>query len=111
MKRVKGKWEPATVVAINQDGPCSYIVKTSEGSYQQNRRHLKPTPNNLNKGQCYQADQSCDGWLDNWLEDTSTINEIPAGLGSNPSPLSQLPDHRGQFKNHQGTLTQTIELR
>ena len=28
MMRAKEKWEPATVVAICQDKPCSYIVNT-----------------------------------------------------------------------------------
>ena len=93
MMRAKGKWEPATVIAFSQDGPRSYIVKTPGGSYRRNRHHLKPTPNNLNSGQCYQADQSCN----DWLEDTSIIDEsdatrieIPAGQGSGPSPPPQL---------------------
>ena len=93
MRRAKGKWEPATVVAFSQDGPRSYIVKTPGGSYRRNRHHLKPTSNNLNSGQYYQADQSCN----DWLEDTSIIDEsdatdieIPASQGSDPSPPSQL---------------------
>ena len=45
MMRAKGKWEPATVIAISQDGPCSYIINTPGGqSYRRNRQHLKPTP-------------------------------------------------------------------
>lgn len=97
MMKAKGKWEPATVIAISQDGPCSYIVKTPGGSYRRNRCHLKPTPNSLNVGQRYQADQSCD----DWLEDASTIDEtdtaeigLSVGRDSNPSPPSQL--HRSQ---------------
>ena len=60
----------------------------------------------------YQADQSCD----DWLEDASTIDatkiEIPAGQGSKLTlhPLHNSTDHREQLKNHKGTLTQTIEL-
>ena len=93
MMKAKGKWEPATVITISQDGPRSYIVKTPGGSYRRNRRHLKPTPSNLNAGQCYQADQSCN----DWLEDTSTFDEtdateieIPASQGSNSSLPPQL---------------------
>lgn len=93
MMKAKGKWEPATVIAISQDGPRSYIVNTPGGRYRRNRRHLKPTPNSLNVGQSYQANQSCD----DWLEDASTIYETDAAeigtsaeQGSNPSPPSQL---------------------
>ena len=61
MMRAKGKWEPATVIAISQDGPHSYIVNTPGGqSYRRNRRHLKPTPCSLNAKRHYQADHS---WL------------------------------------------------
>ena len=52
MMKAKGKWEPAIVIAISQDGPRSYIVKTPTGqSYRRNRRHLKPAPRNLNSRQ------------------------------------------------------------
>ena len=63
----------------------------------------------------YQADRSCD----DWLEDASTIDEtdatkieIPAEQGSKLTlhPLHNSTDHREQFENHKGTLTQTTEL-
>ena len=111
MMRAKGKWEPATVIAISQDGPRSYIVNTPGGqSYRRNRRHLKPT---LNAKRHYQADHS----RDDWLEDTSisdeadtTETEMPAGQNSVPSPPYNSADQREQFGSQQGTLTQTIEL-
>ena len=94
MMRTKGKWEPATVIAISQDGPCSYIVNTKGGqSYRRNRRHLKPTPNRLNARQHYQAYQCCDDWLEDAsiIDETDTAEiEMPAGQSSNPSPPLQL---------------------
>ena len=90
----KGKWEPATVIAISQDGPRSYIVNTPGGqSYRRNQRHLKPTPSSLNAKRHYQADHSCDDWLEDAnisSEADTTETEIPAGQNSVPSPPLQL---------------------
>ena len=82
--------EPATVIAISQDGPSSYIVNTPGGqSYRRNRRHLKPAPSSLNAKRHYQADHSCDDWLEDASisdEADATETEIPAGQNSVPSP-------------------------
>ena len=94
MMRTQGKWEPATVIAVSQNGPRSYIVNTPGGqSYRRNRRHLKSAPSSLDARQHYQTNQICDDWLDN----TSTVDEtdnakteMPAEQGSNPVPPLQL---------------------
>ena len=94
MMRAKGKWEPATVIAISADGPRSYIVNTPSGQkYRRNRRHLKPAPRSLDASHHYTANQSYDNWLDEDsiadYNDTAEM-EIPAEQDSNPSPHLQL---------------------
>jgi len=94
MMRTQGKWEPATVVAVSQNGPRSYIVNTPGGqSYRRNRRHLKPARSSLDARQHYQTNQNCDDWLDNANTVDETDNaetEMPAEQGSNPVPSLQL---------------------
>ena len=44
------KWKPAKVIAVSQEAPRSYVIKTPEGqTYRRNRRHLKRAPNNSTK--------------------------------------------------------------
>ena len=98
MMRTQGKWEPATVIAVSQNGPRSYIVNTPGGqSYRRNRHHLEPAPSSLDTRQHYQTNQNCDDWLDNTGTVDETDNaetEMPAEQGSNHVPPLQL--HRSQ---------------
>ena len=42
MMQVKNQWKPAKVIAIDQNGPRSYVVQNSGGqTYRRNRRHLR----------------------------------------------------------------------
>ena len=106
MMRAKEKWEPAMVIAICQDKPCSYIINTPGGKrYRRNRHHLKPTPASWNARLRHHSDQNCNDWLD----DASVINETNSTETEIPMTQSNSADLKEQSENHLGTLTQTID--
>ena len=91
MMRGKGKWEPATVIAISKDGPRSYIVNTPEGQcYRRNRRHLKAAPTGVDAQQHYRVNQNYGDWLEDMYETDTSEAEAPAEQGSGSPPPSQL---------------------
>jgi len=100
MMRGKGKWEPATVITINKDGPHSYILNTPEGQrYRRNRCHLKATPTSVRRCTVNR----------NWLEDMyeTDTSEAPAEQGSGSPPPYNFVDLKEQSGSHQGILTRT----
>ena len=94
MMRAKEQRKPATVIAICQDKPRSYIVNTPGGKrYRRNIHHLKPTPASWNARLRHHSDQNCDDWLDDASvinETNSTETEMPMTQSNNPSPPFQL---------------------
>ena len=108
--QAEGKWEPATVIAISQDGPRSYIVNTPGGlSYHWNWNqhltvHMQDNTTLLIK--------VLTGWRKVIYLTKLTLLQLKCQQSK--AITSHLPynssDHREQFGSHQGTLTQTIEL-
>ena len=88
MMQVKNQWKPPKVIAIDQNGPRSYVVQNSGGqTYRRNRRHLRKVSSaNANHA------QDDDYLFDDPWDDGSSADTSP----NQPSPLTSTPLWRSQ---------------
>ena len=111
------KWKPAKMIAISQEAPRSYVIKTPEGqTYRRNRRHLKGAPNNSTKASLttdedYLSDGCCTD-NDDITNDTSA-NETNADdiqPSQSTPPVVTLRRSQRTIRQPEDTATQIIDF-